>query len=81
MLTLNTILKELKNVPVDRLEELHVFINSLKSNTNRKKSDSSRKKILSFGESFSDMSLKDYNSFKEETRKTRTDLFSRDIIL
>jgi predicted transcriptional regulator len=29
MLTLNTILEEIKDVPVDKLEELHLFIKSL----------------------------------------------------
>ncbi|TDX84317.1 hypothetical protein [Epilithonimonas xixisoli] len=36
MLTLNTILEEIKDVPVNRLEELHLFIKTLVS----KKEDS-----------------------------------------
>ena len=79
MLTLNTILEELKNVPVDRLDDLYSFIHSLKANPEKPKS--SRKKILSYAGSFNDMSQKDYNDFLKETKKTRIDLFERDINL
>ncbi len=77
MPTLNTILKELKNVPVDRLEDLYSIINSLRSTS--KKSVKKRKKILSFAGSFSDVSEVDYNEFLEHTRQTRTNLFEREI--
>ncbi len=79
MPTLNTILKELKNVPVDRLEDLYSIIHSLRANT--KKSDSKTKKILSFAGSFGDMTEKDYNEFLAHTANTRHDLFDRDINL
>jgi hypothetical protein len=79
MLTLNTILKELKNVPVDRLEDLYSIIHSLRANT--KKSDKASKKILSFAGSLSDMSEKDYNDFLKQTKHTRNELFDRDINL
>ena len=79
MLTLNNILKELKNVPVDRLEDLYSIIHSLRANT--KKSDKTSKKILSFAGSFGDMSEKDYNDFLQRTKDTRKDLFDRDINL
>jgi hypothetical protein len=79
MPTLNTILKELKNVPVDRLEDLYSIIHSLRANT--KKSDRTNKKILSFAGSFGDMTEKDYNEFVEHTANTRKDLFDRDINL
>ncbi len=65
MLTLNAILEELKNVPLDRLEDLYSYIHSLKPNS--KKSKSSKKKILSFAGSFNDMSQKDYDDFLKET--------------
>ena len=55
------ILKELKNVPVDRLEDSYSIIHSLRANT--KKSDRTNKKILSFAGSFGDMTEKDYNEF------------------
>lgn len=79
MLTYNTIIKELKDVPVDRLEELYHFAHSL--NPKVKKSASLRKKILSFGGSFSDMSTKDYSDFVKETKNTRAKLFDRNFDL
>ncbi len=75
MLTLNAILKELKEVPVDRLEELYQFVHSLTPKT--KQSENIRKKILSFGGAFSDMSDKDYSDFLNHTKKVRTKLFDR----
>ena len=79
MLTLNTILKEIKEVPVSRLEELYEFVHSLTPKT--KQPETLRKKILSFGGSFSDMSKKDYSDFLNQTKKTRTKLFDRNIDL
>jgi hypothetical protein len=58
MSTINTIIKEMKDVPVNRLEELYQFIQAITPKT--KHSDSLRKKNLSFGGAFSDMSRKDY---------------------
>ena len=75
MLTINTILEEIKDVPVSRLEELYQFVHTLTPNT--KKTDAIRKKILSFGGSFSDMSSKDYSDFLNQTKKTKTKLFDR----
>ena len=74
MLTLNTILKEIKEVPVSRLEELYEFVHSLTPKT--KQPETLRKKILSFGGSFSDMSKKDYSDFLNQTKKTRTKLLT-----
>ena len=79
MLTLNSILKEMKDVPVSRLEELYQFVHSLTSKT--KPTDTLRKKILSFGGAFSDMSNKDYANFLNQTKKARTKLFDRNIDL
>ena len=76
MLTLNTILKELRNVPVDRFEDLYSIIHSLKANT--KKSDRTSKKILFFAGSFGAMSEKDFNDFSEHTKETRNNSFDRD---
>ena len=77
MLTFNTILKELKNVPVDRLEDLYSIIHSLQANT--KKSDGANKEILSFAGSFLDMSEKDFNGFLQQTKDARNNLFDRDV--
>lgn len=79
MLTLNTILKELRDVPVNRLEDLYSIIHSLRVDT--KKSDVTRRKILSYAGSFEQMSQKDYDDFVHETKKTRNDLFDRDVNL
>jgi hypothetical protein len=78
-LTLNDIIKEMKDIPVDRLEELYQFIHSMTPTT--KHSERLRKKILSFGGAFSDMSSNDYSDFLNQTKKTRTELFHRSIDL
>ena len=79
MLTLNTILKEIKDVPVHRLEELYQLVHSMSSST--KKKESLRKKILSFGGSFSDMSSENYSDFLDQTNQARGKLFDRRIDL
>jgi len=75
MSTLNAILKEIKDVPLNRLEELYQFVHSM--STTVKQTDSLRKKILSFGGSFKDMSDDDFSDFIEHTKKTRLNLFDR----
>lgn len=77
MSTLNAILKEIKDVPVNRLEELYQFVHSMTPTT--KQTERLRKKILSFGGAFSDMSSEDYSDFLNQTKKTRTNLFDRNI--
>lgn len=79
MPTLNAILKEMKDVPVNRLEELYQFVHSLTPKA--KQTETIRKKILSFGGAFSDMSSKEYVDFVNHTRKTRNKLFDRNIDL
>ena len=79
MLTINTILKELKDVPVNRLEELYQFVHSLTPKT--KQPETSRKKIISFGGAFGDLSNKDYSDFLNQTRKARANFFDRTIDL
>lgn len=66
---INTILKELKNVPVDKLEDLHSIIPALRTNT--RKVDKVNQEILSFAGSFDDMSESDYNDFVKHTNQTR----------
>jgi hypothetical protein len=79
MLTLNNILKEINDVPVNRLEELYQLIHSM--TPKNKQTESVRKKILSFGGAFSDMSAKDYAEYLNQTKKARTQLFDRNIDL
>jgi hypothetical protein len=78
-MTLNNILDEIKDVPERRLEELYQFVHSLTTKTNQ--TELTRKKILSFGGAFSDMSNDDYADFLNETKKSRTKLFDRTIEL
>jgi len=75
MLTLNAILKEIKDVPVNRLEELYQFVHSLTPKS--KPTDTLRKKILSYGGAFSDLNSEDYADFINHTKKARTSLFDR----
>ncbi len=77
MITINNILKEIKDVPVSRLEEVYQFVHSLAPKN--KGNENMRRKILSFGGSFSDMSNKDYSDFVRQTKKTRAKLFDRNI--
>lgn len=79
MLTINTILNEIKGVPQDKLDELHEFIQSL--TISELKTENRRKKILSYGGAFKNMSEDDYAGFVKETRKTRKSLFTRHIDL
>lgn len=78
-MTLNSILKELKNIPSDRLEELYQYIHSL--NPKKKGSEQLRKKILTFAGAFSDMSKNDYKDFLKQTKRTRAKLFNRNVDL
>jgi hypothetical protein len=70
MLTLNTILEEMKEVPVNRLEELYQYVRSLTPKS--KKTEGLRKKILSFGGAFSGMSSKEYAGFVNHTKKDKS---------
>ena len=79
MLLLNAILKEMKDIPAERMEELYQYVHSLSSNT--KQTEKVRKKILSFSGAFSDMSEEDYIDFLSQTKKIRTNLFERNIEL
>ncbi len=79
MPTINAILKELKNVPVDKLEDLYSIIHSMR--TNIKKTDAKNQEILSFAGSFADMSKSDYSDFVKHAKQTREELFDRNINL
>ena len=70
MLTINTIIEEIKDVPVNRLEEIYEFIHSMTPAT--KITENSRRKILSFGGAFGDMSSEDYADFPDHTKKVIT---------
>ncbi len=76
MITVNTIIKELKDVPVNRLEELYNFISSL---TSSEKSTKNKKKILSYSGALSTMTDEDFTQFIENTKSSRNQLFNREI--
>ena len=75
MLTFNDIIKEMKDVPVNKLEELYQLVHSL--TIKPMQTVKVRKKILSFGGAFSDMSNEDYSDFLNQTKKTRTEFVVR----
>ena len=79
MSTLNAILKEIKEVPANRLEELYQYVHSLTPKS--KKADDLKKKIMSFAGAFSDMNEKGYRDFLNHTKDTRSKLFDRKIEL
>ena len=73
MLTLKTILHEVKDVPEERLEELRQVLQSYTPSA--KVSDELRKEILSYGGAFSDMSSSDYKEYLRLTKNMRYQLF------
>jgi DNA-directed RNA polymerase subunit F len=75
MPTLKTIIKELQDVPLNRLDELYSIIHSFKED--KRRSASKQKEILSFAGSFKAMTPQEYDDFINELRKTRNDLFNR----
>jgi len=77
MLKLDSILKEIKNVPEHRLEELQAYIHSLTPKAGR--SESQQRKIVSFAGIFNDMSDEDYAAFLDHTVHTRKNLFDRNL--
>jgi hypothetical protein len=77
MPSLSDILKELKDIPASKLEELYRFVHALNPKT--KKSQSLRKKIMSFSGAFSEMSEKEYSGLVKEVKKSRKKLFDRNI--
>jgi len=77
MLTINTILEEIKDIPLHRLDEVYEFIHALKINT--QSSEEKRKKILAFGGAFNDMNNDNFEDFVKENNKTRANTFNRNI--
>lgn len=65
----------MKEVPVNRLDELYQFIHSM--TTSAKHSEKLQRKIISFGGAFSDMSNKDFTEYLDQTKSTRANLFGR----
>jgi hypothetical protein len=79
MLILENIIKEIKSVPEERLEEIYEFIHSLNQKPVDKKSN--RDKVIAFGGAFKDMSEADYLDYLTHTEQARKNLFNRNIDL
>ena len=79
MHTINHIINEMKNIPVNRLEEVYQLLRALNPNRKNINKTEARAKILSFAGAFSDMTRKDYEEFLNVTIKTRNQLFNRKI--
>ena len=79
MLTLNTILKELKNVPVSRLEDLYSIIRSFTAPQHQ--SENKKEQILFYAGCFGDMSTEEFSDFDREVKNIRSQLFERDMDL
>ncbi len=75
MLTYNTILKEIKKVPVSRLEDLYSLIHSFNIEVYKKMDTKSD--ILSFSGAFKTMTEDDYDDYVQHTQQTRKKLFDR----
>ena len=76
-MTLNTILKEMKEIPLNRLEEVYEFVHSM--TPPRKIDERLKKKILSYAGAFSDMSEEDWLDFRDYLSGTRKELFNRHV--
>jgi len=76
-LTFNAVPKEIKDVPVSRLEEPYRLVHSLTPKA--KPTGTLRKKILPYGGAFSGMSSGDHADFLDQAKKTRASLFDRNI--
>jgi len=75
MLTLNLILKEIKDIPVERLEEVYEYVHSIAVNSKEPKKK--KKTALDFAGAWSDMKEEDYQDFINHTKKVRKELFNR----
>lgn len=73
MFPINSIIREINELPADRLDEVYEFVHAL----NKKASTDSKNKILNYAGAFSDMSKEDYKDFAVQTKKMRKDFFNR----
>jgi hypothetical protein len=78
MLTLNNIINEIKDVPLNRLEEVFQLIQSF--TPKNKINESKIKEILSFGGSLSELSEADYLDYLNHIKENRSKLFDRKVI-
>lgn len=79
MLTINSIVEEMKGVPASRLEELYQFVKSLKPKSNI--TDNTKQRILGYSGLLSEMNVQDYDDFLTNVTETRKSLMDRQIDL
>ena len=79
MFTVNSIIKEVNELPQEKLDEVYAYVHSI--NNPSKKRKNQRRKILSFAGAFSDMSSSEYAGFIKNTSLTRKSLFDRKLDL
>lgn len=75
MLAMNIIFEELKDAPLNKLEELKDYVNSLIYKKKEKRV--SKEEILSFSGIFSEFSEKEFQDFKRIVAEERTEMFER----
>ena len=78
-MTLNSLFKEIRDLPADKLDEVYKFVHQM--HPKRKRNESIRKKTLAFAGTFNDMGEKGYRDFTKELRKIRKNLFTRKVNL
>ena len=79
MSTLDAILKEIKDVPADRLDDVYQYVHSLVIKD--KVSKEGKKNLLEFSGILSDMSDEDYQDFTNHLKEVRKKLFNRHVDL
>jgi hypothetical protein len=79
MVTRNTILEQIRLVPVERLDDLYAIINSMCTST--KATNISGSSVLSYSGAFSAMSEEEFDGFMRQMKYVRTELFEREVNL
>ena len=74
MITYNTIIDEVRNVPIDKLDELYHFVHKLAV---KKTTKSKHKGGRTFEGIFNGMKQEDFNDFLSITKENRAELFER----
>jgi hypothetical protein len=77
--TYQSILQRLSTIPVEHLELVDEFLAQISQN--RQAKDERRQAILNLAGSWSDMSEKDYDEFRRETKEVGAELFNREVEL
>jgi hypothetical protein len=73
------IIREINEIPAQRLEEVYQFVHAL--NPKSESTVAKRKKIMAYAGSFADMESKAWQSFAKTVKRTRRKLFNRHVDL